>query len=307
MEDGYKKELVAAYSRVIEPNKRLWLRGSEKDMFEFICDKTLRFGHYKTWIHAKQFQTGDDTHGILGFPEWGLRNIELIRNRVKDRGFIFYEIDYSNPNRAVEYTVNVPALWEILHAKYCQFEGHREYLDILRRSLTDFKVAGYTDFRVQIHPEAEKALMKSREAIQVGVKQSEAGMQGKVERSKRKPPTPNTIQRIIRDYCKEFDLKYFEPAWTGKERQSVRTWAKYCKEQDQDPYEVLYEVCKYWSLFRLKITNDEGKLIRLPVAVSFWKFFQYRRQIGAWLATEKESAVESVGRWDNVETIRRKL
>jgi len=312
LEGNVRRDLQQAYFRLVVPNFGNMLSGSECRMFQFLCDKSLRFGQYSAWISAGQFRDGDRKHGIAGFPDWRPRNIRQVRDQVKRRNFIFYEIDYSNPNRAVEYTINVPGVWTLLRRMFIDIKDSdvQNYLAVLERSVHDFGEAGYErgDFEVITDKNLEKGIMKIEDAIKTGEKISAKGKLYKSRRRSQKELRPFMIRRLMTEYCEEVGVKYAEPGWTGKEAKSAVNWLNYCKGAGHDPREILFEVCKFWKSFRSgAILRDNRTQIVLKDTVSFWQFYQYRREIGAWIKANRDRVTESQSEWAAIgEEFRRK-
>jgi hypothetical protein len=300
-----QKDLQQAYFRLIVSNAGRWLEGSELEMFRYLCDRTLRFGKYSQWLRSYDFENGLPSTGLPGFPHWTRGHRAKIRDQVKGRGFVFYDINYSEPERGVIYTINVPGIWRLLNRVYYQEESKHVtvYLDILKRSLEHFRLAGYDEeyFQIELNPKLEKGIMMIEEAVKRGMEVSRVGREKRKLRDKKRDLKPGMVRRLMVEYCAEFEIPYYDIGFTGRELRSAKNWLKYCREVGHDPREVLYEVCKFWRSFsKGAMIDDKGKQIVLPDTVSFWKYYQYRREIGSWIEANREHAGESDDKWDRI-------
>jgi hypothetical protein len=246
-----------------------------------------------------QFKNGDPDRGIYGFPYWSGRNIAKVRDQVSCRNFIFYEIDYSMTNRGVQYTVNVPGIWKLLNRIYKKGKPDVvAHLNVLYRSIEDFDLMRYPTIDVILTPQLEKGLMRVEDAIKKGIQVSRDGQSRRRQRRGQKDLKPVLIRKTMVEYCEEFGVKYYDVGFTGKEYGSAKNWLNYCKSVGLDPRTVLFEVCKFWRSFsKGAMVDDKGKQIVLPDTVSFWKYYQYRREIGSWIEVNRDRKVESKSKW----------
>ena len=97
------------------------------------------------------------------------------------------------------------------------------------------------------------------------------------------------ILNQMQEYCDELGVR-LNDFWTEKEYGCARNWLAYCKRDRLDPRKILYEVCKFWPRFkRGALINEDGTRILLPDAVSFSKYFAFRRQIGSWIEINRDA------------------
>jgi hypothetical protein len=299
-----KTQLQQAFQRIIVSNFRMLVRGSEAALFEFLCDRSLRFGDYSVWVSARQFLTGDLEHGICGLVGWTGKNVSRVRGELKKKGLIFYSIDYSEPQRPIQYTINVPGIWLTLRRVYAHVQNSdtQNCLRILHRSVHHFTELGYREVvNIKLDPKLEKGIMRIEDAIKEGVDLSKSGLSRRKEKRDKKEVTAPMVPMLLREYCAELGVPYHELGWTNKEWRSAKNWLKYCKNGGYDPRKVLYDVCSFWKSFRTGImVNDEGRQIVLPETVSFWKYYQYRREIGAWIEANRDRSIERKTKWQKV-------
>ena len=116
---------------------------------------------------------------------------------------------------------------------------------------------------------------------------------------------PGWVFEMMRQFSSELGVRYIGTTLESKKDKgrlqgSARNFLAYCKEQDINPRDLLYDVCDHWNLFRSVLTDDKGRPLELSGAVNFDQFFVFRKQIVMWLAENKGKENIRTSRWEVV-------
>lgn len=114
-----------------------------------------------------------------------------------------------------------------------------------------------------------------------------------IERQAMRKKGPLTVSAILiemQGYCKELNVPLYH-TWTNERAfRAAKSWLADCEKNRQDPREVLYEVCKFWTHFKSGVVHDaKGNLVTLPDTVSFSNFYLFREQIMAWIDSNRDA------------------
>jgi len=114
--------------------------------------------------------------------------------------------------------------------------------------------------------------------------------------------TAKTLRQKMVELCNEYEVTYYDSGFTKRDFGSAKTFINHCAKLNKNPVEELRLAIRLWSHFRLDLRADDDKSIMLPETVSFRKFFQYRNEIGSWIAVNKDRADEMAERFAEYDT-----
>lgn len=266
-----KKSLSFLYERFIFPNIRLLAQGQERDVLEYITDRSLRFGYYSVVLHPSKFGciSRDVTLPGLCMLQTSLRRARL---SLKDNGFLFYDYHPLRSCDPIEYTVNVPGIGGALLPIYMGSKRFIEYKEIFEVAVARFREAGIQPTPITGR---EEYLMKIQEAANQGVLQSFHAMNKKAKKDLTSKSTANYIGSV----CKEHGVTYFEDVWTKRLTGNLKQFLKECSQRVEDPKEVLRNVISCWHDVRLSVVSPNGNKVPLPSTFSFKDFFTWRSEL----------------------------
>ena len=134
--------------------------------------------------------------------------------------------------------------------------------------------------------------MKIEEAIEEANKKSKAAIVRKNDMVRmKKDPTSTDVVFLIKEFCKEYDMKA-TGKMTRKTQANMKRWAKgYSADAGVAAtwWEHLELIIKYWSRYRGMLIYPKGeKKVQLPRAFSWNWYFdkpEYATLIDSWIMT----------------------
>lgn len=152
------KAIQNLYTYLLINHSWLFVNGlPEARVFQYICERTLRFGKYSEDLSPYDF-TGIFTKVfIIGMPDWDTRWIQKVKRRLRDKHkLIFFEYSPAKATSRVRYTVNLPGMSRVLlrfykeHDKLYKELGDEEYRKSYSQYWPDYSktmVNSFHDFK----------------------------------------------------------------------------------------------------------------------------------------------------------------
>jgi len=257
------------------------VQGRQFELLLFICETSVRYGRCSTALHPKHFRSFHSS--TIGFAHWEKREIRRYRRQLKDKNLIHYIYDSNHSGASVDYIVNVGGIGLLMRKIFNisnwpeRDGGWRAFEDVLLSYEYQVKEYGEVEMDKEI-----------KEKMKAGFAQSANAMKRKKMKRAENDLQHNWIRPFMVDCCEEYDMKYLDEGFKQRDIGSARNFLKYCNATNQEPRDILREVCRWWGYFQTVLVNDKGKEIHLTATVSFRQFFQYRTEIQSWLEVNRQ-------------------
>ena len=283
-EKQWKRDCSILYQWLVASEPWVTRSMTERDVWNFLLNRTLRFGKFTVKLIAEDFRRGMPKIGIEGISR-SRDSIWRARNALRGRNMILYDLPKARW-KSVEYTVNAlgfKSLWDEHLARTGEIDckAYSYVVEAIRN------IKSHVAFKGGV-----PAVKLTDDLVTDEKKRWEANDKEKSDKRLGRPLQAAWVIDYLNGVCKDIGLPYAHEG-TAKERGCINNFMKYCKLDGTDPRAILFRVAVNWlDMRQSQLRREDDTPILLPNALNFFTYFRYRREIAAWLANKENQELQ---------------
>lgn len=241
---------------------------NEDRLFDFVWNRTLRFGKFIESVSLSHFKCGVNgtKPPLLGYPRWHWGSLNLAVRHLFARNILAKRARGSG--MAPYFFLNVPGILEFLLSL--------DPKDEMSAALADKVEAVYDESGLSfpgIVQCGEDIMAKLADSIKDAEQRSADAL---AKRNVKRAKNGNLlwVRNEMKEYCEAEEIKFMDDAWDAKLYGQAKWWVIKCHRSGVDPRVRLREICDKWEEIR--------KYLRVRHKIHFKSWVSFSQYISQW-------------------------